>query len=277
MADTLTILREQLAALAKLLRKSRDVVERKKDRRQFREFVITYFETWRPLIGHGLADHDPLMPLDGSLQELLLLCNARTRKSKYQELISIIRSQIDAVDLKLLTAASTSQRAEPGRFSPIDQAILDTLKKLSDSAADSFDQGLRDLTNSGRRSWRGTVAEFREALRETLDLLAPDSDVVASHGFRREEGRVGPTMKQKVVFILKSRRATSGSLQTARAQADLIEAATAAFVRSVYDRSSGSTHGLPSRQEAISIKDHVTLVLAELLQVHANAGELSIL
>jgi hypothetical protein len=74
-------------------------------------------------------------------------------------------------------------------------------------------------------------------------------------------------MKQKVVFILKNRRARSALLNTARSQMDVIEEKTGAFVRSVYDRSSASTHGTPTREEAVSIKHYTALVLAELLQV----------
>jgi hypothetical protein len=54
-------------------------------------------------------------------------------------------------------------------------------------------------------SWRGPATDFRESLRETLDHLAPDSAVKAEPGFKLEQNTSGPTMKQKVRFILKKR------------------------------------------------------------------------
>ncbi|MEW5994259.1 MAG: hypothetical protein AB1744_07675, partial [Candidatus Zixiibacteriota bacterium] len=113
----------------------------------------------------------------------------------------------------------------------------------------------------------GTVTEFREAMRETLDQMAPDDDVKAQAGFKLEQDRKGPTTKQKVVFILKNRRAGSSEIKTAKSNVDLIEEKTGAFVRTVYDRSSASTHGAPTREEAISIKNYIALILSELLQV----------
>ncbi len=123
------------------------------------------------------------------------------------------------------------------------------------------------MASTERLSWRGTAVEFREALREVLDQLAPDGEVTAQPGFKLEKDRTGPTMKQKVVFILKSRKSGSGALNTAKTQVELIEEKTGAFVRSVYVRSSSSTHGTPSREETLSIKNHVALILSELLQV----------
>jgi hypothetical protein len=175
--------------------------------------------------------------------------------------------QVNELESLSLTSGSGFSMPPETILSPLDKVLLDTLSRLPTNAGASYLQGLLDIANSERRSWRGTVAEFRETLREVLDHLAPDQEVTKTPDFIFEAGRTSPTMKQKVVFILKNRRARSALLNTARSQMDVIEEKTGAFVRSVYDRSSASTHGTPTREEAVSIKHYTALVLAELLQV----------
>jgi len=156
---------------------------------------------------------------------------------------------------------------------PLDIMVLETLEKMCPTACASYKQGILDLSDQKRVSWRGTVTEFREALREILDILAPDDDVVKQEGFTFEkDGKTGknrdkPTMKQKVVFIMKSRKVGKAALDTMKSHIDLVDEKTGAFVRSVYNRSSSSTHGTPDQPEAQSIMNYIALILAELLQV----------
>ena len=144
---------------------------------------------------------------------------------------------------------------------------MKTLNDLCPTACKSYQQGLHDLSDHKRQSWQGTVTEFREALRETLDQMASDDVVKAQTGFKLEQDRRGPTMRQKVVFILKNRRAGSNEIKTAKSNVDVINEKTGIFVRSVYNRSSASTHGAPTHEETISIKKYIALILSELLQV----------
>jgi hypothetical protein len=201
------------------------------------------------------------------MQDLLSYSNRRTQRHKYLNALKEASKELDNLELQSLTREPVPLGTSQTTLSAEDNAIADTLSKISPSAAMSYEQGLQDLADQERKSWRGTVAEFREALRETLDHLAPDRDVKAQPGFKLEKDRLGPLMKQKVVFILKNRQARSNEIDTAESQVDVIEEKTGVFVRSVYGRSSASTHGVSSRKEAISIKKYVALVLSELLQV----------
>jgi len=75
-----------------------------------------------------------------------------------------------------------------------------------------------------------------------------------------------PTMKQKTVFILKTR----GIGDTARKPAE--DAVTAieesVLARSVYDRGSLATHVASTRREVRTFKGYADAVLADLLEVH---------
>jgi Predicted pPIWI-associating nuclease len=99
------------------------------------------------------------------------------------------------------------------------------------------------------RGWRQrprtvTRLELREVVREVLDHLAPDDAVTKSEGFKLEKGRRGPTMKQKAGFVFRSRGLSTSKRKTPQEAISIVDELTATFVRSIYERGSGSTHGL---------------------------------
>ncbi len=146
-----------------------------------------------------------------------------------------------------------------------DRRIIDVLREMIPSAALSYEQAARDLQSTERLSWRGPATDLREALRETLDHLAPDADVTAQAGFRCDPGATGPTMKQKVRFVLRKRGVTSAATEAAAVIA--VDESVGTFVRSVYTRSSVSTHTPTLRREVIRVRDWVRTALRELLQI----------
>lgn len=268
MDDPFSILTGELESIDKKVRSTKAThVSRKALRNQVRDFIKTYFEKYRPTFLARLQDERHLESMDGSMQELLTCCNKTTARKKYFRALKSVREHLNALEPSFLLAYSKLSSDDEPRIPLQEKAIIDTLEKICPTAARSYIQGLLDLGDEKRQSWRGTATEFREALRETLDHLAPDDAVTEQPGFKVEKDRNRPTMKQKVVFVLKNRKVGSNALRTAKSHIDLIEEKTGAFVRSVYDRSSASTHGAPSRDEVTSIKNHVTLILAELLQV----------
>jgi len=130
---------------------------------------------------------------------------------------------------------------------------------------------LQDLGDQSRVSFRGTASELREVLRELLDDLAPDADVCKS-GVQLEKGRTSPTMKQKTVFILKARGIGETGRKRATDVVTAVEGAVGSLARSVYDRGSLSTHVATTRQEVLAFKGYTDAVLADLTQIHAQAG-----
>src|SRR5690606_15137466 len=109
------------------------------------------------------------------------------------------------------------------------------------------------------------------ALREVLDHLAPDADVIKSDGFKLEKNTQRPTMKQKARFILKARGASKNALSSPQDAVQRIEDSAASLARSIYTRSSISTHAATSKGEVMTMKMYIDTVLSELLQVHGSS------
>ncbi len=239
-------------------------------RNEVRELVQDYFRSLRPtLTGLGVND-DALARLDSPAQELLRLTTGRNPRASYlQSLRAFHRARVAVESERELKMGQAATRPRVDFVTTgVETQILGTLHKLIPSAALSYEQALRDLRAAPRLSYRGTAVELREALREVLDHLAPDADVMRSAGFKLEKDTTRPTMKQKAQFILKARGVPSGALSTPKDAIQRVEDASASLARSVYTRGSVSTHVATTREEVLTIKPYVDGVLAELLQVH---------
>ncbi len=147
----------------------------------------------------------------------------------------------------------------------MENIIYETLLQIIPTAALSYKQALVDLADKNRISYRGVANELRETLRETLDHLAPDKVVTSQPNFKFEKDRTKPTMKQKVRYILKARELSENYLKPPEEAVEIVEELIASFTRSVYERSSISTHVTTKRSEVLQIKKYVDAVLAELL------------
>jgi hypothetical protein len=116
-----------------------------------------------------------------------------------------------------------------------DIKIIATLEGLVASAALLYKQAMADLLDTTGISFRGPALELREVLREVLDHLSPDQEVMDAPGFKLEKDRVKPTMKQKVRFILRARG--QGKTQSAVPEdtATSVDAMIGELARSIYD------------------------------------------
>ncbi len=264
-----TLVRE-LQTRAKALERSLKKVRSKqlntqKTKEDIRSLVQYYFRDFRTAyIQDGNLEND-LVTTDAQIQHLLRCAQKRTLLSVCKRNMKDINTALHELELKSImpVLSEKGNTSDDIRFSK----VLDTLQKINSSAAISYEQALKDLNDSDRKSWRGTAVEFREALREVLDKLAPDEDVRAQPGFKLEQDVKGPTMKQKTVFILKSRRLAEKQIRPLTDAINIVEELIGKFIRSVYDRSSAATHTHASREEAFKIRDYVTLALIELLEI----------
>lgn len=231
-------------------------------------FVQNYFRNVRP---HLLRLGMDLGPTDDLMQRILELANRRGVVSQYKSCISDLKTVID--NLAIATERQLSDVAGKGKTSvtPIEFQILSTLRQLSPSTAASYEQALIDLS-SDRLSYRGTATELREILRETLDRLAPNSEVEQSPGFQLESGRDRPTMAQKARFILRQRGIAKTSIDAPKKAIEIIEGTVSSFVRSTYDRGSVDTHTATgiSKPQVNLLKMYVDTVLCELLEIHSQ-------
>lgn len=146
-----------------------------------------------------------------------------------------------------------------------DEQIIGKLDALVPSAAQSYKQAILDLKDGSRVSFRGPALELREALREILDHLAPDNEVTAAQGYVQEKDRGGPTMKQKVRFIMKKRGKRSSS-DAPELAVTAFEEAIAALARAVYERSSQATHVAGERQTVVQLRRYVVAILHEIIE-----------
>jgi hypothetical protein len=240
-----------------------------------RHVVQSYFRGARPELQLlGIPD-EILRPLDSEMQSLLRLLPDERRIAPF--VTSLRAATRLATELEMQRELAIGRRAAGGvsgyLTTGLESAIIRTLRAMIPSASLSYQQALEDLRDPRKVSFRGTAGELREALREVLDYLAPDSDVSSSPGFRLEPNMAKPTMKQKVRFILRARRVPSGSMEAPMDAVELVEARTASFARSTYTLGSVSAHVSSTREAVAGMKPYIDSLLAELLQLHGQTSD----
>jgi hypothetical protein len=152
----------------------------------------------------------------------------------------------------------------------IERLIIDTLVRILPAAAASYEQCLLDLGEVSRRSYRGIAHELREILRETLNYLAPDAEVMAQTGFRLEPNTTRPTQKQKALFVLRKRGLSREEISAPELTISMVEELGASITRTAYSRGSKNAHTVSSGAEVRQLKMYVDAVLGELLEIHAQ-------
>jgi len=238
-----------------------------KRRDALRALVEHYFEEIRPAIISQAVQDEDVAAVDEAMQELLVMCHKKGSVATYTKLLDRARKHLIQADARIVARPALEQ--EPQIGDAVDLQIIETLGGLVPSAALSYAQALQDLQSAERLSWRGPATDLRESLRETLDHLAPDDEVTQMPGYKQAPDVDGPTMRQKVRFVLKNRGESKASTAPAEAATEAIELAMGTFVRSVYTRSNVSTHTPTDRAEVVRVRDFVRVVLCELLEVRS--------
>ena len=82
-------------------------------------------------------------------------------------------------------------------------------------------------------------------------------------GYKQEPDTRGPTIKQKVRFILRARGMKDETAPEHAASA--IEEIVGGFARSVYTMSNAGTHGVKERADVMRIRRYVIVVLHDIL------------
>src|ERR1700728_32285 len=228
-----------------------------------RAIARTYFESVRPELETVQRRAGLTEEIDFVMQAILELATTRREKQAYLGQIAELRPYLLEATVDLMKARGSPRLL----LSETERAILETLTTMLPSSSASYEQALRDIAQAGRISWRGTASELREVLREVIDHLAPDENVLASTGFQLEQGQRSPTQKQKVRFILRARRSSSVAISVAETSLATVEEAVAALARSTYQRGSASTHTPTTGSEIRSLKRYVDALLGELLEI----------
>jgi hypothetical protein len=260
-----SLIEQANAHATRLRRLGKRQVDSKAMRQDIQGFVRRYFTEIRPGFPPTILDLDAIGLLDNDFQDLQRCTQRRSQGTTYAALLKSIARIASEIEISSLAAPPA--RVADAPLPDKERLLLATIEKISPSAARSFEQGLLDLRSTARHSWRGPAVEFRESLREVLDYLAPDKDVESQPGYKQEKDTTGPTMKQKVVFILKSRRKLETQVKSLTDTVRVVEEMVGGFVRSVYQRTSAGTHATPTREEVNKIREYVTLALMEILEV----------
>jgi len=234
-------------------------------RNSARELVDSYFRDLRQSTQPNGSQSDLLSQCDSDMQNLLEATHHRTTVKVYRQLLRSLRRGLQ--DLEKGALIEKYQPQIQGSIDGTDRKIVETLKRLVPSAALSYEQAIVDIHACERLSWRGPATDLREALRECLDHLAPDDFVIAQPGFKPEPQTNGPTMRQKVRFILKTRGMSKAGMQSPESATEAVEEAVGSFVRSVYTRSNVSTHTPTDKREVLRVRDWVRVALCELLEI----------
>lgn len=222
-------------------------------------------ETRVDFVAHGMSE-SMLSTADEAFQQLLRLSTGNNAKASYTRVLRLLGREYRGLETARAMTPSPAVRRTAPQFEPTEQAILDTLRSLVTSAAISYEQVIADLDGPPRLSYRGTATELREAVREVLDHMAPDADVMKMPGFKLEKDQRGPTMKQKARFILRARGLGESATRAPEDAVQLLEDQVASLARSVYVRGALSTHSVTARDQVVSFKRYADAVLAELLQ-----------
>src|SRR5690606_29579381 len=140
-------------------------------------------ETRVDFVAHGMLE-SVLSSADGAFQQLLRLSTGNNAKTSYSRVLKQLGREYKELETVRAMTPSIATAGSPPRIEPTEQAILSTLRSLIASAAISYEQVIVDLDGPQRLSYRGTATELREAVREVLDHMAPDADVMKTPGFK---------------------------------------------------------------------------------------------
>lgn len=262
---------DRLKALQAAVRNSRAVNVNSKNVKQAAiDAGSEYFNQHRQEAYDLLQDEEALSSFDEDWQQLIRLAHGNNLKKSYLTLLRRLQKKTTELTVSSHAVERAPDPAKSSRltFSEAERILLRTLDDLLPSAAQSYRQGLLDLNSpEGRLSYRGTACELREALRETLDLLAPDDEVTKKAWFKQEPNCHGPTMRQKVRYILSSRGKNKTQRALVEKSAELIDSLSGDIARAVYSRASLSTHVRTTKGEVVQIKRYLDAILFDLLEI----------
>lgn len=233
-------------------------------RNETKSVAQLYFRNVRQLLEQFQLD-EFIEPLSRAFEALLVLSEGNNATSTYKKHAKSIKKIIPRVTSQLEVQGGTAGGITSS--SDTDQKIIQTLTGLLPSAAQSYQQALFDLADTRRLSFRGPAHELRECLREVLDHLAPDADVMKAPGFKLEKDRPKPTMKQKVRFIFKARERRTTESAAPEDATTTIDALIAQMTRSTYDRGSLSAHTQRDKKSVEQLKRYVDVIFYDLLEL----------
>jgi hypothetical protein len=233
-------------------------------REEVKSVARQYMREARPSLTR-VSFEEELAYLDEHFKKLHELADGQNKAASYKWRISSVRKALPKIASRLEMEVASGKESATQNLSEIQ--IAEAVTALVPTAGLSYQQAIHDLADVNRLSFRGPATELREVLREVLDHLAPDVDVMNADGFKLEKDRSKPTMKQKVRFILKARGQGATTTKLPETAAEAVESIVGGLARSVYDFGSVVTHVAGERQAVVQLKRYVEAVLSHLLEL----------
>lgn len=257
-----------------LLKKSRTLhVNSANELKEIKNFMFLYFRELRPLMLEKKLETETM---DGYFEVLQNISSKRSLRSGYIDLLKKVQKKFLELELQNEYSIPNAKSGSAKKFiiSSVENKIHQTLNRIDPTIAASYMQLLVDINEENKISFKGTVHELREVLREVLARLAPDNEVEQSKGFKLEDKCTKPTMRQKVLFIFNQRGSSKDEKDIAVASItpiELGEDAVAGLARTVYTSGSTSAHtsSVSSiRGHVVQLKMYLDAVLCHLLEIN---------
>jgi len=147
-----------------------------------------------------------------------------------------------------------------------EEKIFRALNNISTTLGNSYSQVITDIQDAQRVSWAGTAHEVREIIATLLRTIAPDDKVKKESWYKQETNTSGPTQKQRVHYILKTRNAHSKELEVVE-QITKLEDMIEDLVRATYSRASDAAHTHKSRTEVVRLLRYFEAFALDLLNI----------
>ncbi len=260
--DGLEVLKTSLAR-----NKSARVVARK-EKNHVRSLIEAWFRSFRPRFEVYVDDETALRQVDDSMQDLLKLSSKISERKAYLRIARRVERYFRDSLLVPLSRAYWSQAAAEANEG-MEPEVARRLSALDPALRDSYEQAIEDMSNEGRKTYRGPANELREVLREVLHKLAPDKEVTRTDWWKARRASKKdsnpPTHAERTIYILRAHRAGSAAEEAAESFLNNVEERLGQVVRASYRRASASTHAGAERDEVLQQLRYINALLTELL------------
>lgn len=251
---------KQLEALEKALGRKKTIhVNTADEITRVRAVVTTWFQTLRPLVASRGLPVENLEAVDVHLRQCMGLTLARSARSRYRSLIQQASRQFKRCILLALSTETSKHSLDASA-----ESVVYRLSQVSPTLAARYRQVHLDLGDKGRLSYRGTANELRETLRELLERLAPDEQVIRQPWYKPIEDRREPTQQQRARYTLETRGAGSRVQDVANGTLTVVEEGLAKLVRDTYSRTSLAAHTSQDIEEIRKILRHFDALVHDL-------------
>jgi hypothetical protein len=151
-------------------------------------------------------------------------------------------------------------------FSGRDAVVMERLRRLSESLAQSLEQSLRDLNDPTRLSYIGPAGELREVMRAAIQQLAPDAEIRKQPWYKGVPASNGkstnPSQAERARYAAQVR---GGNPEQVKELDGIVEGSIGRISRDTYTVSSKSFHSGAAQEQVRKLTGWIFAILDEVL------------